>query len=443
MTEHVTLSRKELDRLQMMTRIAEKRLTRKRAAELLGMSERQVRRLYASYKAHGAAGLASAKRGRPSQRQLPQATRDRAVGLVREHYTDFGPTFAREKLAEVHGLTIGVETLRLWMIEAEIWLPRSRRARRSYQPRERRACAGELVQIDGIRHAWFEDRGPACTLLVYIDDATGKLEELRFAESEATYDYFAATRSYMERLGKPIAFYSDRLSVFHVARGEKAVGGAGLSQFGRAMNDLNIEIICANSPQAKGRVERANRTLQDRLVKELRLHAISDMAAGQAYLPEFQADHNRRFARLPQNSFNAHRQMRECEDLDEIFTTQDQRKVSENLTLSHRRVLYVLEDTVDNRRLRGHEVTVHEDEAGRRTIRHAGRVIAHRAHAKDEARISQGAIVENKRLGAALGWIAQRQRERDVQQLAKPKITLRTKKRIRAAAGPRRLASRG
>lgn len=435
MTEHVTLSRKELDRLQMMTRIAEKRLTRKRAAELLGMSERQVRRLYAAYRTCGAAALASAKRGRPSHRQLPQATRDRAVELVRERYGDFGPTFACEKLAEAHGLSVSVETLRLWMIEAGIWLPRSRRARRSYQPRERRACAGELVQIDGSRHAWFEDRGPACTLLVYIDDATGKLEELRFAESESTYDYFAATRAYLERLGKPVAFYSDRLSVFHVARGEKAAGGAGVSQFGRAMNDLNIDIICANSPQAKGRVERANRTLQDRLVKELRLRGISDMVAGQAYLPLFQAEHNRRFARPPQNSFDAHRPMRECENLDEIFTIQDQRKLSENLTLSHKRVVCVLDDTVENRRLRGHQVTVHEHEDGKLTVRHAGRMIPHRAHAKDVARISQGAIVENKRLDAVLGWIAERQRERDVQRLANKKITLRTKARIRATAG--------
>jgi len=435
MTEHVTLSRKELDRLQMMTRIAEKRLTRRRAAELLGMSERQVRRLYAAYQARGAAGLASSKRDRPSHRQLPLATRERVVGLIREHYADFGPTFACEKLDEAHGLRFGVETVRLWMIEAGIWLPRSRRARRSYQPRERRACAGELVQIDGSRHAWFEDRGPACTLLVYIDDATSKLEELRFAQSESTYDYFAARRSYLETHGKPVAFYSDKLSVFRVAKGDNAVGGAGLSQFGRAMNDLNIEIICANSPQAKGRVERVNRTLQDRLVKELRLRGISDMVAGRAYLPEFKADHNRRFARLPQNSFDAHRPMRECENLAEIFTVQDQRKVSESLTVNHKRVLYVLEDTVENRRLRGHMVTLHEDADGKLMIRHDGRVLWHCAHAKDEARISQGAIVENKRLGAALGWIAERQRERDAQNMANPSISLRKKARIRATAG--------
>lgn len=434
MTEHLTLSHKELDRLQILTRIAEGRLSRRRAAELLGLSERQVYRLYDAFRARGAAGLASTRRGRPSHRKIPMAVRVRALGLIREHYGDFGPTLACEKLVELHGLRVSVETVRSWMIEADIWLPRSRRTRRSYQPRERRACAGELVQIDGSRHEWFEERGPACTLLVYIDDATGRLAELRFADSESTFDYFAATRSYLEKYGKPMAFYSDRLSVFHVARADKAAGGPGLSQFGRAMNKLNIDVICANSPQAKGRVERANKTLQDRLVKELRLRGISDVVAGQAYLPEFQEDHNRRFARPPRNSFDAHRPVHDDEDLETIFTLQDQRKVSENLTVNHKRVLYVLEDTVENRKLRGHQVTVHEHENGKLSISHSGRTILFRGYAKDETRISQGAIVENKRLGAALGWIAERQRQRDLERLANPKTSIRQKKRIRATA---------
>jgi hypothetical protein len=435
MTEHVTLSRKELDRLQIMTRIAERRLTRRHAAELLELTERQVYRLYAAYEARGAAGLASAKRGRPSHRKLPMAVREHALELIGERYSDFGPTLAREKLVELHGLVVSVETVRMWMVEAGIWLPRSRRARRSYQPRERRACAGELVQIDGSRHAWFEDRGPMCTLLVYIDDATGKLAELRFVDSESTFDYFAATRTYLEKYGKPVAFYSDRLSVFRVTKGRKAGGGTGLSQFGRAMNDLNIDIICANSPQAKGRVERANQTLQDRLVKELRLRGICDAVAGQAYLPVFQEDYNRRFARPALNHFDAHRPMREGEDLDEIFAVQELRKVTESLTVNHNRVIYVLEDTVENRRLRGHQVTIYEHEDGTLRIGHAGRTLRFRAHAKDEARISQGVIVENKRLGAALAWIAERQRQRDLEHLANPEISLRQKKRIRATAG--------
>jgi hypothetical protein len=163
MTEHVTLSHEELDRLQIMTRIAERRLTQRHAGELLGVGERQIRRLYRAFKARGAAGLVSTKRGRPSHRQLPQETRCRALELIRAHYGDFGPTLAHEKLTENHGLTLSVETLRGWMITDGIWLPRARRARRSYPPRERRACRGELVQIDGCDHAWFEDRGPSCT----------------------------------------------------------------------------------------------------------------------------------------------------------------------------------------------------------------------------------------------------------------------------------------
>lgn len=292
MTEHVTLSHEELDRLQIMTRVAERRLTQRRAAELLGLTERQIRRLYRVFKAQGAVGLVSAKRGKPSNRRLSQETRCRALELVRARYGDFGPTLAHEKLTEQDGLRLSVETLRGWMIEDGIWLPRARRLQRSYPPRERRACRGELVQIDGCDHAWFEDRGPSCTLLVYVDDATGSLMELRFAESESTFDYFAATRSYLVQHGKPVAFYSDRLSVFHVSRGDHAAGGKGLSQFGRAMTELNVEIICANSPQAKGRVERSNLTLQDRLVKELRLRGICDMVAGQTYLQEFREDYN-------------------------------------------------------------------------------------------------------------------------------------------------------
>lgn len=168
---------------------------------------------------------------------------------------------------------------------------------------------------------------------------------------------------------------------------------------------------------------------------ELRLRGISDVVAGQAYLPQFQEDHSRRFARAPRNSFDAHRPIHEDKDLDVTFTLQEQRKVSESLTVNHRRILYVLEDTVENRKLRGHHVTVREHENGSLGIGHAGRTILFRAHAKDEARISQGAIVENKRLGAALGWIAERQRQRDLERLANPKVSIRQKKRLRATAG--------
>src|SRR3989475_5790756 len=272
MADTVGLTMEELDRLQIMTQLAERRLTRRRAAALLGLSERQVRRLDRALRRDGAQALASRHRGRPSNRRVATATREQALALVRERYGDFGPTFAHQKLTEEHALVLSVETLRGWMSAAGLWVPRAQRARRSYPPRPSRACRGELVQIDGSEHAWFEDRGPVCSLLVYVDDATSELLTLRFAEVESTFDYSRATRDYLAEHGKPMAFYSDRLSVFHVQARDRAANGSGLSQFGRALRALNIDLLCARSPEAKGRVERANGTLQDRLVKELRLH---------------------------------------------------------------------------------------------------------------------------------------------------------------------------
>ena len=193
MAETVALTMGERDRLQVMSQLAERRLTRRRAAALLGLSERQIRRLYRAFRRDGAKALASRHRGRPSNRQLATATREHALTLVRARYADFGPTFAHQKLTEQHGLAFSVETLRGWMTAAGLWVPRAQRLRRSQPPRPRRACLGELVQIDGSEHAWFEDRGPVCTLLVYVDDATSRLMELAFAEVESTFDYFRAT----------------------------------------------------------------------------------------------------------------------------------------------------------------------------------------------------------------------------------------------------------
>jgi len=431
MQEHFTMSKQELNRVQIMDRIAERRLTQVEAARMLDVSARHVGRLYRAYKRDGPGALISKKRGCTSNRKLPDSLRQQALALVREHYHDFGPTLASEKLTEVHGVFVGIETLRLWMIEAEIWVPRSLRARRSYQPRQRRACFGELIQIDGCHHHWFEDRGPACALLVYVDDATGTITEMRFAESEATFDYFEATRSHLHRFGKPVAFYSDRHSIFHVNAKDKAAGGSGISQFGRALADLNIDIICANSPQAKGRVERTHATLQDRLAKELRLAGVCDMEQGRPVLEAFRNDYNRRFARVPRNDRDAHRPLLEHEDLHEIFTLQTERRISGELLLHYKRAVYVIDDTEDNRKLRGGRATVCEYENGDVALFYNGRQLAYRIHPKDNARITQGSIVENKRLGAALRFIAEQQTQRDQQRLANPKITLRDKARIR------------
>jgi hypothetical protein len=367
---------------------------------------------------------------------LPDELRSRAVEIVRDRYVDFGPTLACEKLLELHALRVSKETLRAWLIGAGIWIPRRERSRTAHQPRHRRECLGELVQIDGCEHAWFEERGPVCSLLVYVDDATGRLMELRFVEVESAFDYFASTSSYLQRHGKPVAFYSDKHSIFRVNQEGSTGRARGVTQFGRALTELNIEIICANSPQAKGRVERMNKTLQDRLVKELRLRAVSTMEAGNAFLPEFMADYNQRFGRTPKNVHDAHRPLRGDEDLSRIFSWQEERTMSRNLVVHFKRVTYLVEPGPETLPFRGKRVRVFEWEDGRVEIRCEGRLLPASPFGKNRC-VAQGAIVENKRLGAVLSVMQASQLQRDQARLRSKKVTLREKERIVAAHAAR------
>src|ERR1700710_2346525 len=330
----ITMSMRELDRVKVIEAVAEARLKPGPAAERLGLSVRQVERLVLRYRAAGVAGLGSGKRGRPGNHQLPGGKAQRALALIRERYEDFGPTLACEKLRACHGIDLAVETVRTLMMASGLWIARKQRPPKIYQPRNRRSCLGELIQIDGSDHRWFDERAPACTLLVFIDDATSRLMTLHFTATESTFSYFEATRRYIEAYGKPVALYSDRASVFSVNhRSSKA--DKGVTQFGRALYELNVDTFCANSSQAKGRVERANLTLQDRLVKELRLRAISTRAAANAFAPHFIVDFNARFAKPPMRDFDAHRPVRADEDLDLLFTWRLQRKVSLSLTVQY------------------------------------------------------------------------------------------------------------
>jgi hypothetical protein len=433
--ETVTMSHRELDRVGVMRRLHERRLRQLEAARMLGLTVRQVRRLHVAYRKDGPEALASKLRGRRSNRRLPETLRQEALELVRGRYADFGPTLAWEKLTELHGFELSVPTLRKWMIEDGIWVPRSCRDKRVQQPRVRRACFGELVQIDGSDHEWFEDRAPRCTLLVYIDDATSRLMTLRFCASETTFDYFVATRQYLESYGKPVAFYSDKATIFRVNRAE-LLRGDGLTQFGRAKGDLNIDTICANTAAAKGRVERANQTLQDRLVKELRLRGISTMDGANEFAPEFMADHNRRFGREPRSRHDAHRSLLAHEKLDDIFTFQEQRKVSKELTLRYKRVLYLLAPSDFSRAARGKGVDVYETREGAVTFRFKGQELPGRAFPRDN-RVEQGAIVENKRLGDVLRLIQAQQKERDAEHQTSRHLTLRSK-RLLQRTKPRR-----
>jgi hypothetical protein len=414
----IAMSRTEIDRMSVLQDLGAGRIKVAAAATLMGLGRRQVYRLAKAYGQRGPEALVSRRRGRPSNRSYPLGLRETAIGIIRDRYSDFGPTLATEKLAELHGLCLARETVRQWMIAAGLWKDRRARLKPVHQPRYRRECVGELIQIDGSEHWWFEGRGPQCTLLVYIDDATSRLMHLQFVQSESTFDYFAATRAYLERYGKPIAFYSDKHGVFRVNK-KDAVGGDGMTQFGRALHALNIDIICANSSQAKGRVERANGTLQDRLVKEMRLCGIDTIEAGNAFLPAFMEAYNARFAKAPFDDRDLHRPLAfGHDDLDEAFAWKEERTVSVNLTLQYDQVLFILEPTPISRPLARKRVTVVDYPDGRLVIRHNGIELPYRTFDK-RPQVNQAAIVENKRLGPILAYIAEQQKQLDMSRSAK------------------------
>lgn len=399
MDELLTMSKREITRLEVMQRIQGKRLTQKEAGRMLNLSVRQIKRLYRAYKAQGARGLVSRRRGQPSNNRLDAETQQKAIDLVYEHYRDFGPTLAHEKLTEKHLLRISRESVRRIMIAEGMWKAKRAKRASTHQMRERRACFGELVQIDGSDHDWFEGRGPKCTLLVYIDDATGQLGQLWFVPEETTLAYFEATRHYVERFGKPVAFYSDKHSIFRVNQARPLGATPGLTQFGRAMEELDILLLCANTPQAKGRIERANQTLQDRLVKELRLRRISDMQAGNAYLPEFVQDFNRRFAVAPRSNHNAHRPLLQTENLDLIFTHQETRTLSKNLTVQANNVIYQIHTSRPGYALRNAQVTVCENAQGEVTILYRHHPLPYTIYHKP---LRQTEVVDSKSLDRKL-----------------------------------------
>ena len=380
----LTMSNKELTRLEVMQRLQEKRMTQKEAAHILGLSIRHVRRLYRAYRERGAQGLVSRRRGKRSNNRLDPQVVQQTIDLIYDRYRDFGPTLAHEKLTEVHNLRLSRESVRRIMIEEGIWKPKKARKLQVHQMRERRARFGELVQIDGSEHAWFEERGPKCTLIVFIDDATGRLGELLFVPVETFFAYCEASRHYFELYGKPAAFYTDKNSIFQVNQPSPLGLGKGLTQFERAMQELDIQIVCANSPQAKGRIERANQTLQDRLVKELRLKGISSMQAANEYMPVYREDYNRRFAVKPHSSHDAHRTLLKNENLDLILSHQEERTLSRNLTLQYRKVIYQIQTQRPTYALVNAKVTVCQNVQGEVNILYKGHQLSYTVYKKQE-----------------------------------------------------------
>ncbi len=370
--ENLNMSMKEINRVSILDQLKRKAMKQKRAAYILGLSVRQVRRLLKAYRRDGAKGLVHKLRGIPSNNKADPVVLDAAIATVRERYHDFSVTLAHEKLTDHHGFPYSRETLRAAMMVVDLWTPKKEPNPVIHELRERRASEGELVQVDGSPHHWFENRGPACTLLVYIDDATGKLLHLEFAESETTNAYFGATKRYFQRHGRPLTFYVDRHGVFRVnttkALTARVEDSNGKTQFGRAMDELGIELIFANSPQAKGRVEKVNQTLQDRLVKELRLRGISTTEEGNRFLPTFIEAFNRKFAVVPKSPVNLHRPITPEDHLEDILLQKHTRKLSKQLTLSYGNQIYQIVTDRPTYAMRHATVVVREDADGGVTI---------------------------------------------------------------------------
>jgi len=331
MEDSITLSKKERKQIPILEQLKRGEITQGVAAKLLRMCTKQVGRKLKRYLKEGTAGLAHRNRGKSSNRKTPEKKRKKVIKLYKEKYFDFGPTFASEKLRENHDLEMHPETLRLLLIEEKLW--RKKRKRSSHKSwRPPKEFYGELVQLDGSDHDWFEGRGPRCTLVGFIDDATNVVF-LEFVTSESHKNLMGTTKNYCLQNGKPLAFYTDRGKVFKVNTNNP--DGEFKTQYERALRELDIEITHAYSPEAKGRVERLFRTLQDRLVKEMRLRGISDIESANLYLQnEYIDKHNAKFARKPSKTANLHRKV-SLKELNSAFCLKYVRKLKNDFTISY------------------------------------------------------------------------------------------------------------
>lgn len=318
-----------------LEQVKNKSITLVMAAGFIRLGYRQVKRLWKEYKSLGEKGLISKKRGKSSSRRIPKEYRDEIAGIIASKYPDFKPSFATEKLEELHGIVLSHETIRQIMIEHQIWFPRKGKGP-VHPRRERRACIGELLQTDASYHLWFEDRGPKCHLYIIIDDATSEITDGYFEPEETTSGYFKLFEPYFLRNGLPVSIYSDKRGVFKVNQGRKK----GITQFGRAMKELGVELIYAHSAPAKGRVERAFETLQDRLVLEMRLQNICTIEEGNAYIRTYLAKHNPKYSVASRSPHNAHLPLKTNRPLKYILCSKHKRIVSKNLEVNYGNKIY-------------------------------------------------------------------------------------------------------
>lgn len=360
----ITMSHKELSKYEMIMKLIYGKMNGPEVSKILRLSVRHIRRLKARVKKHGAKALIHGNRGKPGNRRMPEEKIFQIEKIVKEKYYDFGPTFASEKLEEEHKIEIGKETLRQRMICWNVWKPKSRKTNKEYRSwRPRKEYFGEMQQFDGSYERWFEKRAPECCLVASIDDATGRITGLKFVADEGVKPVFGFWQDYIKKYGKPISIYLDRYSTYKQNQRSVFDDPCSLTQFERAMRDLGIQIIHAHSPQAKGRIEKLFGTLQDRLIKELRLKNISSIQeanifVGQEFIPRF----NEKFSVLPQKKKNLHGKLTiiDTKNLDRIFSIHHPRKVNNDFTVQYQGRWFQLDEIQPTLVLRKDRVRVEE-----------------------------------------------------------------------------------
>lgn len=345
---------RDLKRLQVVHKALDRAITQKRAASMLDLSERQIRRLVKLVGECGDGGLVHRGRGRPSNRRLSKGLKGRVLSLCRKKYRDFGSTLASEKLLEEDGLEVNRETLRQWRLSAGLLEPKRKKGRHR-QWRARKACFGEMVQMDGSHHAWLEDRGPELVLMGYIDDATGTVYA-RFYEYEGTIPALDSFKGYVRKYGLPLSVYLDRYTTYKSQRKltvEEELAGVSQpkSQFERALDELGVKVIHAHSPQAKGRIERLFGTLQDRLVKEMRLRNLKTRDEANAFLKEYLVAYNHRFRVTPANKANVHVKPKPFFNLDRYLCLKTKRTIRNDNTVAHQAKLYLITEKAMSRKV--------------------------------------------------------------------------------------------
>jgi transposase len=395
----ITMSRREATRLHVLHQALEKKMTQREAAGLVGLSDRQVRRLLQRIRTEGDGGICHRSRGKASHHRLSPQLRDRALTLFQREYSDFNLVHATEKLGEVAGIALHAETLRLWLRAAGIPYKR-RKAKRHRQWRERRAHCGELVQLDGSHHDWFEGRGPTCVFMGYIDDATSTVFG-RFYDYEGTRPALDSLKRYIRRYGIPQSLYLDKHTTYkswaEPTLDEQLADRQPRSQFEQRVAVLGIDVIHANSPQAKGRVERLFKTLQDRLVRELRLAGITSVAEANVFLQRYWPQYNRRFRRPAASPADLHRPAPPSRTLDRLLCIQTERTVRNDFTIAHHGTLYQLDQAT-----RAKKVTVEERLDGSLHLTYHGQGLRYRAI---PTRPSNATPDPPRRLHARQPWI--------------------------------------